>query len=90
MSDLIYNQAKFNEQIRRIDNNIHELEGELEEFNKNFELVKRNWSGTEYNKGEEKLMFIKKTLETALADQRKQRNYLEQKNQDFASEVSGF
>ncbi len=90
MADLIYNQAKFNDQIRRIDNNIHELEGELEEFNKNFDMIRKNWAGTEYNKAEEKLMHIKKTLETALADQRKQRNYLEQKNQDFASEVSGF
>lgn len=89
MADLVYNQAKFEEQIRRIDQNIKKMESELEEFNQNFDVIKRNWSGDEFNKAEPKLLEIKKTLETALNDSRTQRNYLDTKNQDFASQVSG-
>ena len=89
MADLVYNQAKFDEQIRRIDQNIKKLESEREEFHRNYDIVKRNWSGDEFNKADVKLMEIDKTLNMAIEDQKKQRNYLEGKNQDFASQVSG-
>ena len=89
MADLVYNQAKFEEQIRRLDQNIKKMESELEEFNRNFDVIKRNWSGDEFNKAEPKLLEIRKTLETALNDSRTQKNYLDAKNQDFASQVSG-
>ena len=42
---------------------------------KNFEVVKRNWSGSEFQKAEPKLLQIGKTIDRALADQRQQRNY---------------
>lgn len=89
MADLVYNQAKFEDQIRRLDQNIRKLESELETFNQNYDVVKRNWSGDEFNKAEPKLLEIRKTLETALNDARTQKNYLEGKNADFASQVSG-
>ena len=53
------------------------------------EIVKRNWSGDEYSKAEPKLLEIRKTLETAISDLRTQRNFLDNKNQDFANQVSG-
>ena len=90
MADLVYNQTRFEEQIRRLDQNIRELESELESFNQNYEVVKKNWMGSEFEKAEPKLLEIKKTLETALNDSKTQRNYLDKKNQDFASQLSGF
>ena len=89
MADLVYNQARFNELNSRLDANIRKIEGELENFERNFQIVKANWSGTEFDKAEPKLLEIKTTLERALADQRAQKTYLERKNQDFASQVSG-
>ena len=89
MADLVYNQQRFNEQIRNIDQNIKKLESEREEFQRNYEIVKRNWSGNEFNKANEKLIEIEKTLNKAIEDQTKQRNFLENKNEDFASQVSG-
>lgn len=89
MADLVYNQAKFNELINRLDSNITKIEGELETFERNFQIIRANWSGTEFDKAAPKLLEIKTTLERALNDQRSQKNYLERKNQDFASQVSG-
>lgn len=89
MADFVYNQANFEDQISKIDQNIKKLESELESFNRNFEIVKRNWSGDEYSKAEPKLLEIRKTLETAISDLRTQRNFLDNKNQDFANQVSG-
>ena len=89
MADLMYDQERFEEQIGRLDSNISKIESELETFEQNYEVVKRNWSGTEFDKADPKLLEIKKTLEKALTDSRTQRNYLNQKNQDFASQVSG-
>ena len=90
MADLVYDQAKFDELIRRIDENINKLESEKESFERNYEIVKRNWSGTEFNIANEKLLEIQKTLDKSLEDQRKQRQYLDQKNYKFASRVSGY
>ncbi len=89
MPDLVYNQAKFNEQIRRIDANIKKLESEKETYQQNYEVIKRNWSGDEFNKAEPKLEQIRQTLDKAIEDQKRQRNFLENKNQDFAHQVSG-
>ena len=89
MSDLIYNQAKFDEQLRRIEQNIKKLESEKEAYEQNYEIVRKNWSGSEFEKANPKLVEIGKTLDKALEDQRKQKEYLERKNQDFASQMTG-
>lgn len=89
MADLSYNQSNFNELISRLDANIKKIEGEIETFNQNFDVIKANWSGDEFDKAEPKLMEIKTTLEKALNDQKSQKNYLETKNSDFAGIVSG-
>lgn len=89
MADLVYSQAKFDELLLRINQNISKIESELEQFEENFQIIKANWSGTEYEKAEVKLLEIKKTLETALSDCKTQKNFLESKNNDFASQVSG-
>ena len=90
MADLVYDQARFDELIRRIDECIRKLGEEKENFERNYEIVKRNWSGTEFNGANEKLLEIEKTLDNARADQIKQRNYLEQKNAKFARPASGY
>ncbi|MBR3661164.1 MAG: hypothetical protein IKN63_04645 [Bacilli bacterium] len=89
MADLVYNQSNFVNQISRLDQNMEKISQELETFIENFNVIKSNWSGSEYQKAEPKLMQIRTTLQTALDDCRTQRNFLESKNQDFASQVSG-
>jgi len=89
MSDLIWSEAKLSNMISLLDRVIAKLEGELETFEKNFEVVRRNWSGDEYNKAEVKLLEIRKTLEKAISDQRQQKNYLVEKNNNFHGIVSG-
>ena len=89
MADLIYNQSNFNDQIRRTDQTIKKLENEKEEFQRNYDIVKRNWSGDEFNKADAKLMEIDKTLDKVIEDQKQQRNYLQEKNDNFASQVTG-
>ena len=90
MADLIYDQAKFDELIRRIDENIRKLESQKESFEREYEIVKKNWSGTEFNTANEKLLEIEKTLNKSLEDQKRQRNYLSQKNSKFARPASGY
>ena len=81
MADLVYNQAKMAETINNLENNLKKLREELETFNTNYDVVKANWSGSEFNKANEKLLEIKKTLEQLV--------YLKQKNADFAEVNSG-
>ena len=54
---------------------ITKIEGELETFERNFQIIRANWSGTEFDKAAPKLLEIKTTLERALNDQRSQKNY---------------
>ena len=89
MADLVYNENKLSETTDNLDNNIRKLREELETFNTNYEVVRANWSGSEFNKANEKLLEIKKTLETAIADNEQQLVYLKQKNADFAEVNSG-
>ncbi len=89
MADLIYNQSNFNDLISRLNANIKKIEGELETFERNYQIIRANWSGTEFEKANVKLLEIKSTLERALNDQRTQKNYLEQKNINFANQISG-
>lgn len=89
MEDLVYNENKLSETTDNLDNNIRKLREELETFNTNYEVVRANWSGSEFNKANEKLLEIKKTLETAIADNEQQLVYLKQKNADFAEVNSG-
>ena len=89
MADLVYSEARFDELINRLDQNIRKIEGELETFEQNYQVVKANWSGSEFEKADQKLLEIKKTLETALSDNRTQKAFLERKNSDFASQTSG-
>ena len=90
MGDLNYNENKLSETTDNLDNNIRKLREELETFNTNYEVVRANWSGDEFNKASEKLLEIKKTLETAIADNEQQLRYLKQKNADFAEVRAGF
>ena len=89
MADLVYNQARMTENINNLENNLKKLREELETFNTNQDVVKANWSGSEFNKANEKLLEIKKTLETAISDNEQQIKYLKQKNADFAEVNSG-
>ena len=88
MADLVYNQAKMAETINNLENNLKKLREELETFNTNYEVVRANWSGDEFDKADEKLKEIRETLETAIADNERQKEYLEGKNDEFASASS--
>jgi len=90
MADLVYDQAKFDELIRRLDENISKLESEKESFEREYEKVKKNWSGTEFNSANENLLEMEKTLNNSIEAQKKQRNYLYQKNFKFSKQTSGF
>ena len=89
MADLDYRQSRFDELIGRLDQNIRKIESELETFEENYQVVKANWSGTEFEKADQKLLEIKTSLETALNDNRTQKKFLEEKNASFANQVSG-
>ena len=89
MADLVYDQAKMAETTNNLENNLKKLREELETFNTNYEVVRANWSGDEFNKANDKLLEIKKTLETAIADNEQQLVYLKQKNDEFARANSG-
>lgn len=89
MADLVYNQSNFDNLISRLNQNIRKIESELEQFEQNYQIIKANWSGTEFEKANQKLLEIKKTLETALNDSKTQKKFLESKNTDFANQVSG-
>lgn len=89
MADLVYSQAGLEDVTNRLDSNLKKLRGELETFNENYDIVKANWSGSEYEKADAKLLEIRKTLETAIADNTQQLVYLNQKNADFAKVNSG-
>lgn len=89
MADIIYNQAKLEEVTNELEGQIKKLNEELETFNQNYEVVKANWSGSEFEKADEKLKEIKSTIETAIADNKQQLVYLKQKNADFAEANSG-
>ena len=89
MTELNYNEEKLTETTNNLDNNIRKLREELDTFNTNYEVVRANWSGSEFNKANEKLLEIKKTLETAIADNEQQKEYLERKNDEFARANSG-
>ena len=90
MADLEYNQRNFEDLLNRINNNIKNLEEEQGMFQSAFDVVRRNWSGSEYNKAEVKLLQIEKTLKEVLEGQRKQRDYLSGQNDAFASQRTGF
>ena len=89
MADLVWSEAKLNNMISLVDRVIAKLESELETFERNFDVIRRNWQGDEYNKAEVKLLEIRKTLETAISDQKQQRQYLVEKNNNFHGIVSG-
>ena len=76
MADLVYSQRNFEDLLGRINDNIKELDNELGMFESAFEVVRKNWSGSEYAKAEVKFLEIEKTLKTVLDDQIKQRDYL--------------
>lgn len=89
MADLIWNESKLRQMIERLNQIIIKLEEKLETFNKNFDIIRRNWSGDEYNKAEQRLLAVKKSLETVLDDERRQKLYLTEKNNSFHDIVSG-
>ena len=84
MADLVYNQAKMAETINNLENNLKKLREELDTFNTNYEVVRTNWSGDDFDKADEKLKKIKETLETAIADNERQKEYLAGQNDEFA------
>ena len=89
MADLVYNQARLAEVTNRLNTNLRKLQEELETFNSNYEVIKANWAGSEFERASEKLLEIRKSLETAIADNNRQLAYLDQKNADFAEVNSG-
>lgn len=89
MADLVYNQAKFEDLLGRINQNLKKLNEEKETYNQNFDTVRKNWSGTEYEKAEPKLTEIGKAIDKAIEDLTTQKRYLEGQNQDFASQDVG-
>ena len=89
MADIVYNQAKLEEVTNELEGQVKKLQEELEAFNQNYDVVKANWSGSEFETANVKLQEIKTTLETAIADNQQQITYLKQKNADFARATSG-
>ena len=89
MSELIWSEAKLTNMISLLDRVIAKLEGEVDTFEKNYEIIRRNWAGDEFNKADVKLLEIRKTLITAINDQKQQRNYLIEKNNNFHNIVTG-
>ena len=89
MDDLMHNQAKFSNTILELRGCITKLENELASFNHNYNVIKRNWSGTEFDKATLKLEEIKNTLEKAITDNNNQIKYYENQNDDFASIHTG-
>lgn len=89
MADLVYSQAKFEELLRRINQNLQKLNEEKATYAENFDVVRKNWSGTEYEKAEPKLIEMGNTIDKAIEDLTTQKKYLEQQNQDFASQNVG-
>lgn len=89
MSELIWSEAKLTNMISLLDRVIAKLEGEREQFGKLRDIVRRNWSGNEFNKADQKFEEIDKTLDVAITDQKKQRNYLIEKNNNFHGIVTG-
>lgn len=90
MADLIYSQAKFDDLLNTINSNTAKLESELETFNREYEVIKRNWSGSEFDKADLKFQEMKSTIERALSDSRQQKTFLEEKNTSFANTRAGF
>ncbi|MBQ8891589.1 MAG: hypothetical protein IJ068_01845 [Bacilli bacterium] len=89
MADLVWSEARLSQMTERLNQNIRKIEEELETFEKNYEIIKRNWAGDEFNKADPKLLEIRKTLQTAIEDNRKQMQYLSEKNSNFHGIVSG-
>ena len=89
MADLIWSEAKLQQMIDLLNRVITKLESKLEDFDKNYEVVKRNWSGTEFQKADVKLLEIRKTLQRAIDDNKQQRQFLMEKNNNFHGIVSG-
>lgn len=89
MDDLIHNQNNLNDVINNLNSCISKLESELNTFNSEVEVIKRNWSGTEFEKANVRLGEIKETLERAIADNREQVKYYENQNNDFTSIQTG-
>lgn len=84
-----YTERNFEEQLRDLNQNLGELNNEREAYQKYFDIVKKNWSGTEYtNKAEPKLLAIDTTLDRIINDLTSQKRYLEEKNQGFIRENS--
>ena len=89
MADLIWSEAKLEQTTQRLSQNLKKLEEERECFRKEFEVIKKNWFGDEFNKAEPKLLEIEKTLNRAIEDNQKQMQYLSEKNSNFRGIVSG-
>ena len=89
MADLIWSESKLTNMISLLDSVIAKLEEKLDTFDKNHEVIKRNWSGDEFNKAEPKLLEIRKSLVRAIDDNKQQRQYLVEKNNNFHGIVTG-
>ena len=89
MSDFVWSEAKMGQTTGRLQQNVRKIDEHIDTFDKNFEVIKRNWSGDEFNKAEPKLLEIRKTLQTAKEDNEKQLQYLAEKNSNFHGIATG-
>ena len=81
--EIRYNQRNFEEQLRDLNQNLKELNYERDIYQKNFDIVKKNWSGDEYNKAEVEFIRMGNTLDKAIRDLTNQKKSLEERNSEF-------
>ena len=85
MADLKYNKKKFDDLSNDLDYNIGKIKNELYRFDEIYNKIKANWSGTEFEKANAKLLEMRATLERTLEDERKQKSNLDKKNDGFGN-----
>ena len=89
MAEFVWNQQNLSEQIQRLKQNRSKLQGNLDEYEKQREVVKRNWSGDEFEKADVKMIEAIKTCRDTIDQLDQQIKYLENKNNNFSEIVSG-
>ena len=78
-----YSQSNFENQLRELVQNLKELDFERENYIRNYNIIKKNWSGNEFNKADVHFMKMKNILDTVITDLTNQKNSLERRNQEF-------
>lgn len=84
-----YSQSNFENQLRELVQNLKELDFERENYIRNYNIIKKNWSGNEFNKADVHFIKMKNILDTVITDLTNQKNSLEKRNQEFIKANGG-